>query len=99
MVLVAWIAWRSIVRPQLLKREQALESRQLALAATMKAEGEAQALPPNEPTAEEKLLDKRSRQRLSAEMKVEKLRELARRDPNVVALVIHQWIKKKEEKK
>ncbi len=91
LAIVAWILWRKIVRPQLLKRQQ--EEEMSAARKAEKAAEDARASQPQEPSADEILALKKSQQRSNAEMKAQKLRDLAQRDPNVVALVIHQWMK------
>jgi flagellar M-ring protein FliF len=91
LALVAWILWRMVVRPQLVKKQQADEAAAAQKAAV--AAEEAKFAEPLGPSEAEILELKKSQQRSNAEMKVQKLRDLAQQDPNVVALVIHQWMK------
>lgn len=82
-LLVAWLLWRKLVRPQ-------LQNRQMALAAAKES-----AVPPadaNKPSHEELALRKKSQQRVNAEVQGQRIRELADKDPRVVALVIRQWM-------
>ena len=86
-LLVAWILWRKLVRPQ-------LQSRQIAQQAVVAA-ANAPANRPAEvskPSHEEQALHKKSQQRVNAEVQGQRIRELADKDPRVVALVIRQWM-------
>ncbi|MFI8415758.1 flagellar basal-body MS-ring/collar protein FliF [Serratia sp. NPDC078593] len=86
-LLVAWLLWRKLVRPQLQQRQAA---QQAAIAAA-----NAPAARPadvNKPTNDELVQHKRSQQRVSAEVQSQRIRELADKDPRVVALVIRQWM-------
>jgi flagellar M-ring protein FliF len=46
----------------------------------------------NKPSHEEQALHKKSQQRVNAEVQGQRIRELADKDPRVVALVIRQWM-------
>jgi len=86
-LLVAWILWRKLVRPQ-------LQSRQLAQQAAITAAKAPASRPSevNKPSHEEQALHKKSQQRVNAEVQGQRIRELADKDPRVVALVIRQWM-------
>lgn len=86
-LLVAWILWRKLVRPQ-------LQSRQLAQQAAITAAKAPASRPAevNKPSHEEQALHKKSQQRVNAEVQGQRIRELADKDPHVVALVIRQWM-------
>ncbi|MBD1227266.1 flagellar basal-body MS-ring/collar protein FliF [Xenorhabdus griffiniae] len=86
LVLVAWLLWRKMVVPQIAKKR-----------AAEKAVLEAQKNPPKQQTEtnaelDEKMRRKLARQRVNVELQSQRLRELAEKDPRVVALVIRQWM-------
>ncbi|CAI2022889.1 Flagellar M-ring protein [Serratia ficaria] len=86
-LLVAWLLWRKLVRPQLLHRQAA---QQAAIAAA-----NAPAAKPadgGKPSNEELAQRRKSQQRVSAEVQSQRIRDLADKDPRVVALVIRQWM-------
>ncbi|CAM4052572.1 flagellar basal-body MS-ring/collar protein FliF [Serratia silvae] len=86
-LLVAWILWRKLVRPQ-------LQNRQVAQQAAVVAANTPASRPTevNKPSNEEQALHKKSQQRVNAEVQSQRIRELADKDPRVVALVIRQWM-------
>lgn len=79
-LLVAWLLWRKLVRPQ-------LQGRPVALAAANVPTADI-----NKPNHEELALRKKSQQRVNAEVQGQRIRDLADKDPRVVALVIRQWM-------
>ncbi|NRN27027.1 flagellar basal-body MS-ring/collar protein FliF [Photorhabdus heterorhabditis] len=86
LILVAWLLWRKMVVPQLAKKR-----------AAEKAVIEAQKVQKRQPTESNAEMDEMARQRLtrqrvSAEIQSQRIRELAEKDPRVVALVIRQWM-------
>ncbi|BET97129.1 flagellar basal-body MS-ring/collar protein FliF [Xenorhabdus taiwanensis] len=86
LVLVAWLLWRKMIMPQIAKKR-----------AAEKAALEAQKNPPKQKTEtnaelDEKMRRKLARQRVNVELQSQRLRELAEKDPRVVALVIRQWM-------
>ncbi|MBC8950132.1 MULTISPECIES: flagellar basal-body MS-ring/collar protein FliF [Xenorhabdus] len=86
LVLVAWLLWRKMIVPQIAKKR-----------AAEKAALEAQKNPPKQQTEtnaelDEKMRRKLARQRVNVELQSQRLRELAEKDPRVVALVIRQWM-------
>jgi flagellar M-ring protein FliF len=86
-LLVAWLLWRKLVRPQLQNR-QAVQKVALATAnAPMAKPADS-----NKQSNEELAQHRKSQQRVSAEVQSQRIRELAEKDPRVVALVIRQWM-------
>ncbi|HCV66163.1 MAG: flagellar basal-body MS-ring/collar protein FliF [Serratia proteamaculans] len=86
-LLVAWLLWRKLVRPQLQNR-QAVQKAALASAnAPMAKPADS-----NKQSNEELAQHRKSQQRVSAEVQSQRIRELAEKDPRVVALVIRQWM-------
>ncbi|PHM61066.1 flagellar basal-body MS-ring/collar protein FliF [Xenorhabdus ishibashii] len=86
LVLVAWLLWRKMIVPQIAKKR-----------AAEKAALTAQKNPPKQQTEtnaelDEKMRRKLARQRVNVELQSQRLRELAEKDPRVVALVIRQWM-------
>lgn len=86
-LLVAWILWRKLVRPQLQSRQVAQQA--AVIAANTPASRPAEV---NKPNHEEQAQHKKSQQRVNAEVQSQRIRELADKDPRVVALVIRQWM-------
>ncbi|MFK3839776.1 flagellar basal-body MS-ring/collar protein FliF [Serratia sp. NPDC087055] len=86
-LLVAWLLWRKLVRPQLQNR-QAVQKAALAAANAPMAKPADSTKPSNEELAQHR----KSQQRVSAEVQSQRIRDLADKDPRVVALVIRQWM-------
>lgn len=86
--LVAWILWRKLVRP-LMEKKQVADK---ATASVNSIVQTAQASETAKQTKEELALRKKNQQRVSAEVQAQRIRELADKDPRVVALVIRQWM-------
>ena len=86
--LVAWILWRKMVRPHLVRRQEAVKA----------AEERARQLEEEDKSVEvtlskdEQQSQRRNNQRLSAEVMSQRIREMSDNDPRVVALVIRQWM-------
>lgn len=90
-MLVAWLLWRKLVRPQLQNRQAA----QQAAIAAANSQANNQANSPAEvqkPSHEELAQRKKSQQRVSVEVQSQRIHDLADKDPRVVALVIRQWM-------
>ncbi|QCR35829.1 flagellar basal-body MS-ring/collar protein FliF [Nissabacter sp. SGAir0207] len=87
-LIVAWILWRKLVRPQLRKQQQAQQAAQAAAAAPAAPAADATA----KPSMEELAQRKRSQQRVTVEVQTQRMQELADKEPRVVALVIRQWM-------
>ncbi|MDU6412236.1 MAG: flagellar M-ring protein FliF C-terminal domain-containing protein, partial [Yersiniaceae bacterium] len=90
-LIVAWILWRKLVRPQLRKQQQAQEAA-VAAAAAAQATSAAESAPTAKPSSDELAQRKRSQQRVSVEVQTQRVQELADKEPRVVALVIRQWM-------
>jgi flagellar M-ring protein FliF len=86
-LLVAWLLWRKLVRPQ-------LQSRQIVQQAAVAAANTPASSPAEvqKPSHEEQVQRKKSQQIVNAEVQGQRIRELADKDPRVVALVIRQWM-------
>ncbi|MCC8381589.1 MULTISPECIES: flagellar basal-body MS-ring/collar protein FliF [unclassified Xenorhabdus] len=86
LALAAWLLWRKMVVPQIARKRAAEKA---ALEAQKK-----QNKPATESNAEmdEKVRRQLARQRVNAEIQSQRIRELAEKDPRVVALVIRQWM-------
>ena len=89
-LIVAWLLWRKLVRPQLRKQQQAQEAAVAAAAAAQVTSAES--APTAKPTSDELAQRKRSQQRVSVEVQTQRVQELADKEPRVVALVIRQWM-------
>ncbi|CNF12195.1 flagellar basal-body MS-ring/collar protein FliF [Yersinia frederiksenii] len=87
-LLVAWILWRKLVRPLIAKKQIADK----AAASVNNIVQTAQATETAKQSKEELALRKKNQQRVSAEVQAQRIRELADKDPRVVALVIRQWM-------
>ncbi|ANI31650.1 flagellar M-ring protein FliF [Yersinia entomophaga] len=87
-LLVAWILWRKLVRPFIAKKQEVNP----AITAANNAAQTAQTAETVKQSKEELALRKKSQQRVSAEVQAQRIRELADKDPRVVALVIRQWM-------
>ena len=87
-LLVAWILWRKLVRPLIAKKEASDK----AAASVNNIVQAAQTTEAAKQTKEELALRKKNQQRVSAEVQAQRIRELADKDPRIVALVIRQWM-------
>ncbi|SFU29835.1 flagellar basal-body MS-ring/collar protein FliF [Xenorhabdus koppenhoeferi] len=83
---IAWLLWRKMIVPQIAKK-RAMEKAALG---TQKNQQKQK----TETNAEmdEKMRRKMARQRVNAELQSQRIRELAEKDPRVVALVLRQWM-------
>lgn len=87
-LIVAWLLWRKAIRPQLARRqeeakvaqEEARVQREMADAVEVRL------------SKDEQHQQRRTNQRLSAEVMSQRIREMSDNDPRVVALVIRQWM-------
>lgn len=86
-LLAAWLLWRKLVRPQLQNRQAVQQAALVAANAPM-----AKPADNNKPSNEELAQHRKSQQRVSAEVQSQRIRDLADKDPRVVALVIRQWM-------
>ncbi|WJV60940.1 flagellar basal-body MS-ring/collar protein FliF [Pectobacteriaceae bacterium CE70] len=86
-LIVAWILWRKMVRPQLQKKAQ-----QEALVASLTGQQPSDIDVVVKLNKEEQEQQRKSQQRVSAELQSQRIKDLAENDPRVVALVIRQWM-------
>ncbi|MBI6550505.1 flagellar basal-body MS-ring/collar protein FliF [Xenorhabdus lircayensis] len=86
LVLVAWLLWRKMIMPQIAKKRASEKAALEAQKNQQKQQTETNA------EMDEKTRRKLSRQRVNAELQSQRIRELAEKDPRVVALVIRQWM-------
>lgn len=86
LILVAWLLWRKMVVPQLAKKRAAEKTALDAQKVQKRQMTESSA------EMDERTRQKLTRQRVSAEIQSQRIRELAEKDPRVVALVIRQWM-------
>ncbi|MFE8104347.1 flagellar basal-body MS-ring/collar protein FliF [Brenneria goodwinii] len=84
-LIVAWILWRKLVRPQLQKKNA--ETNAIAPTAASTNDDVVVKL-----SKDEQEQQKKSQQRVNAELQSQRIRDLAENDPRVVALVIRQWM-------
>ncbi|WP_340615164.1 flagellar basal-body MS-ring/collar protein FliF [Xenorhabdus thailandensis] len=86
LVLVVWLLWRKMIVPQIAKKraaeKAALETQKNQLKQKIETNAE----------LDEKMRRNLARQRVNVELQSQRLRELAEKDPRVVALVIRQWM-------
>lgn len=80
-MLAAWLLWRKLVRPQLQRRTL----QQTAITASKTVDG---SKPGNEAPAPRRILQ----QNTTSEAQRRQIRDLADKDPRLVALVIRQWM-------
>ena len=87
-LIVAWLLWRKAVRPQLQRRaseakavqEREVQRKEMEDAVEVRL------------SKDEQTQQRRTNQRLSAEVMSQRIREMSDNDPRVVALVIRQWM-------
>ncbi|MEW7314543.1 flagellar basal-body MS-ring/collar protein FliF [Buttiauxella gaviniae] len=87
-LIVAWLLWRKVVRPQLQRKEVAQQAQMEAQRQRVE-EDEAVSV---RLTKDEQQQQRKANQRLSAEVMSQRIREMSDNDPRVVALVIRQWM-------
>jgi len=91
--LVAFILYRKMVRPQLMRKREAEQ------AAVQAAEQRAAAAQEEEAysvqlSKDEQDVERKSNNRMSAEVMSQRIRDMSENDPRVVALVIREWMSK-----
>ncbi|PHM41673.1 flagellar basal-body MS-ring/collar protein FliF [Xenorhabdus szentirmaii] len=86
LILVAWLLWRKVMVPQITKKRAAEKSVLDSQKNPQSQQTESSA------EMDEKMRRKLARQRVNAELQSQRIRELAEKDPRVVALVIRQWM-------
>ena len=87
-LIVAWLLWRKAVRPHLQRRTE--EAKAVTEVASQQKEMEDAV--EVRLTRDEQSQQRRTNQRLSAEVMSQRIREMSDNDPRVVALVIRQWM-------
>ena len=92
-LIVAWLLWRKAVRPQLVRRQEEAK----ALQEQQRARAEIEESVEVRLSKDEQLQQRRSNQRLTAEVMSQRIREMSDNDPRVVALVIRQWMSTENE--
>ncbi|MEQ5183376.1 flagellar basal-body MS-ring/collar protein FliF [Providencia zhijiangensis] len=97
--LIAWFMWRFGIKPQWVKYRK---TQQAQIDAEMSIANASQVKAPfvvEEEISEdmdEKTRRRLTRQRVSAEIQSQRIREMAEKDPQVVAMVIRQWLGKSQ---
>lgn len=92
-LLVAWILWRKAVRPQLQRRSEEAKAAQEQSRVRQETEEAVEV----RLSKDEQTQQRRTNQRLGAEVMSQRIREMSDNDPRVVALVIRQWINNEHE--
>ena len=92
-LIVAWLLWRKAVRPQLVRRQEEAKAVKEAQAARAEIEESVEV----RLSKDEQIQQRRSNQRLGAEVMSQRIREMSDNDPRVVALVIRQWMSNEHE--
>ncbi|WP_333893015.1 flagellar basal-body MS-ring/collar protein FliF [Atlantibacter subterraneus] len=87
-LIVAWLLWRKAVRPQLQRRAEETKAVQEVARQQKEMEDAVEV----RLTRDEQTQQRRTTQRLSAEVMSQRIREMSDNDPRVVALVIRQWM-------
>ncbi|WP_272689325.1 flagellar basal-body MS-ring/collar protein FliF [Providencia sp. PROV033] len=97
--LIAWFMWRFGIKPQWVKYRK---TQQAQIDAEMSIANASQVKAPfvvEEEISEdmdEKTRRRLTRQRVSAEIQSQRIREMAEKDPQIVAMVIRQWLGKSQ---
>ncbi|WP_312202558.1 flagellar basal-body MS-ring/collar protein FliF [Kosakonia cowanii] len=92
-LIVAFILWRKAIRPQLVRRQEEAKAVQEAAQTRNEIEESVEV----RLSKDEQQQQRRSNQRLSAEVMSQRIREMSDNDPRVVALVIRQWMSNEHE--
>lgn len=89
--LVAFILYRKLVRPHLVRKQEIakLATEQAAQQAKERQEEEAYSVSLSKDELEQ---ERKSKHRVSAEVMSQRIRDMSENDPRVVALVIRQWM-------
>ncbi|MBS6059617.1 MAG: flagellar M-ring protein FliF [Pantoea sp.] len=92
--LVAFILYRKMVRPQLLRKQEMakLAAEQAAAQAKQREEDQAFSVSLSKDDQEQ---ERKSKHRMSAEVMSQRIRDMSENDPRIVALVIRQWMSNK----
>lgn len=92
-LLVARILWRKAVRPQLVRRSEEAKVAQEQTRVRQETEEAVEV----RLSKDEQTQQRRTNQRLGAEVMSQRIREMSDNDPRVVALVIRQWMNNEHE--
>ena len=93
-LIVAFILYRKLVRPQLVRKAAQEKAAVEAAAAIKQAQEEAGDEAVSVSLSRDELdQERKSQHRMSAEVISQRIREMSENDPRVVALVIRQWMK------
>ena len=91
--LVAFILYRKLVRPHLVRKQAAEKAAAEAIAARATEQPEEEAF--NVQLSKDELdQERKSNNRMSAEVMSQRIRDMSENDPRVVALVIREWMSK-----
>lgn len=91
--LVAFVLYRKLVRPQLMRKQDAEKATAEAAAAQLSAQKDEEAF--NVQLSKDELdQERKSNNRMSAEVLSQRIRDMSENDPRVVALVIRDWMSK-----
>ena len=91
-LIVAWILYRKLVRPQL-AHKAAQEKAMVEAASQARAGSDDNEAVSVKLSKDELDQERKSQHRMSAEVMSQRIREMSENDPRVVALVIRQWMK------
>ncbi|MRS17582.1 flagellar basal body M-ring protein FliF [Enterobacteriaceae bacterium RIT692] len=91
--LVGFILYRKLVRPQLMRKKAQEQAAAEALAARAAAQEEEEAFSV-QLSKDELDQERKSTNRMSAEVMSQRIRDMSENDPRVVALVIREWMSK-----
>lgn len=92
-LIVAWILYRKLVRPQLRRKAEQEKAAVEAATVARQAREEGNDAVSVSLSKDELDQERKSQHRMSAEVMSQRIREMSENDPRVVALVIRQWMK------
>jgi len=93
-LIVAFILYRKLVRPQLKRKADQEKAVAEAVALAKQARGEDEDEAVSVKLSKDELdQERKSQHRMSAEVMSQRIRDMSENDPRVVALVIRQWMK------
>lgn len=92
-LIVAWILYRKLIRPQLRRKAEQDKAIAEAMSAAQKNRDPEDNAVSVKLSKDELDQERKSQNRMSAEVMSQRIREMSENDPRVVALVIRQWMK------
>lgn len=92
-LIVAWVLYRTLVRPQLRRKAEQEKAAVEAATVARQAREEGNDAVSVSLSKDELDQERKSQHRMSAEVMSQRIREMSENDPRVVALVIRQWMK------